>query len=238
MIVFYHNKIYTEYLIFTTMSLLKQLFRQKIGKDYPEDLDDILFHLLRKEKHPPVQLLEDISLLRFTPGNDYLHSGSMLECLGKDDEIYTIQDYIENFEHSQKSRRWFKSLSSDEYSLSAVDVINVIRELRDGNLDFHIEDEDGIIDEGDGDIDTTTLVIHKKEFKLNERAKQSIEKFLDDGMYPFILDKKIRNNKGGFIWISSWEENIIGRLIIQPEMDIRNSEDYWNGEQPEFSSGL
>ena len=108
MIVFYHNKIYTEYLIFATMSLLKQLFRQKIGKDYPEDLDDILFHLLRKEKHPPVQLLEDISLLWFTPGNDYLQSGSMLECLGKNDEINTIQDYIENFEYSQKSRRWFK----------------------------------------------------------------------------------------------------------------------------------
>ena len=48
------------------MSLLRQLFRQKIGKDYPEDLDDILFHMLAKEKHPPVQLLEDISLLWFT----------------------------------------------------------------------------------------------------------------------------------------------------------------------------
>ena len=34
------------------------------------------------------------------------------------------------------------------------------------------------------------------------------------------------------------EENIIGRLIIQPELDIGYSENYWNGEQPEYSSEI
>ena len=218
------------------MSLLRQLFRQKIGKDYPEDLDDILFHMLRKEKHPPVQLLEDISLLWFTPGVDHTSSGSMLECLGKGSEINTIQEYIDNFEQAQQSRKWFKSLS-EEYS-SAVDVINVLRKLRDGNLDFHIEDESMTWSLDDGDIDKTTLVIYNQKLKLNERAKEHIEKFLDEGMYPSVLDKKVRNNEGGLIWLPEWDENIIGRLIIQPDLDIGYSEDYWNGEQPEFSSGL
>ena len=53
------------------MSLLRQLFRQIINKDLPEDIEEILFPLLRAEKHPSVQLLEDISLLWFTPGDDY-----------------------------------------------------------------------------------------------------------------------------------------------------------------------
>tara|TARA_B100001248_G_scaffold262048_1_gene255776 strand:+ start:5722 stop:6378 length:657 start_codon:yes stop_codon:yes gene_type:complete len=218
------------------MSLLRQLFRQIIDKDLPEDIEEILFPLLRAEKHPPVQLLEDISLLWFTPGDDYLQSGSMLECLGKGSEINTIQEYIDNFEQAQKRRKWFKSLS-DEYA-SAVDVINVLRKLRDGNLDFHIEDGCSVWSIDDGDIDTTTLVIYNEELKLNERAKEHIEKLLDEGMYPSVLDKKVRNNEGGLIWLPAWEENIIGRLIIQPELDIGYSEDYWNGEQPEFSSGL
>lgn len=218
------------------MSLLRQLFRLKIGKYLNEDIEEIFFPFLRSEKHPPQNLLEDISLLWFTPGDDYLQSGSMLECLGKNDEINTIQDYIENFEQAQKSRKWFKSLS-EEYS-SAVDVINVLRKLRDGNLDFHIEDGCSIWSIDDGDIDTTTLVIYNEELKLNGRAKGHIEKLLDEGMYPSVLDKKVRNNEGGLIWLPAWEENIIGRLIIQPELDIGYSEDYWNGEQPEFSSGL
>ena len=217
------------------MSLLRQLFRQKIGKYFPEELEDKFFPLLRAEKHPPQNLLEDISLLWFTPGDDYLQSGSMLECLGKNDEINTIQEYIEDFEYAQKSRKWFKSLS-DEYS-SAVDVINVLRKLRDGYLDFHIEDQCSIWHD-DGDIDKTTLIIYNEEYKLNERAKEQIEKFLDDGMYPRVLDKKVRNNEGGLIWLPAWGEDIIGRLIIQPELDIGYTEDYWNGEQPKYSSGL
>src|SRR6056300_375058 len=230
MIFFIINKIYTdhltEYLIFITMSLLRQLFMQKICKDYPEDLDDIFFHLLRKEKHPPFQLLEDISLLWFTPGVDHTSSGSMLECLGKEDEINTIQEYIDNFEHSQKSRKWFKHLESDEYSLSAIDVINDIRKLRDGNLDFHIEDgcDNWCLD--DGDIDTTTLVIYRDELKLNERAKKRIEEFLDNGMYPYTRNKNNVNNDGGFIWLPAWEDKIIGRLILKPEYDIEFTEDY------------
>ena len=207
------------------MSLLRQLFRLKIGKYLPEELEDKFFPLLLPVKHPPQCLLEDISLLWFTPGDDYLQSGSMLECLGKNDEINTIQEYVENFELAQKSRKYFKSLS-DEYS-SAVDVINVLRKLRDGNLDFYIEDESSSWSLDDGDIDKTTLVIYNEEYKLNERAKQSIEKFIDDGMY-----------QGGFICLPAWEENIIGRLIIQPELDIGYSENYWNGEQPEYSSGI
>lgn len=207
------------------MSLLRQLFRQVIQKEVPEDIEEILFPLLRTEKHPPQNLLEDISLLWFTPGDDSLQSGSMLECLGKNDIINTIQEYIEDFEYSQQSRKWFKSLS-DEYA-SAIDVINVLRKLRDGNLYFTIEDECSSWSLDDGDIDTTTLVIYNEEYKLNERAKGRIEKFLDHGMY-----------QGGLIWLPAWEENIIGRLIIQPELDIGYTEDYWNGEQPEFSSGL
>ena len=126
----------------------------------------------------------------------------MLECLGKGSEINTIQEYIDNFEQAQQSRKWFKSLS-EEY-LSAVDVINVLRKLRDGNLDFHIEDESMTWSLDDGDIDKTTLVIYNQKLKLNERAKEHIEKFLDEGMYPSVLDKKVRNNEGGLIWLPAW----------------------------------
>ena len=113
-------------------------------------------------------------------------------------------------------------------------MINVLRKLRDGNLDFHIEDESMTWSLDDGDIDKTTLVIYNQKLKLNERAKEHIEKFLDEGMYPSVLDKKVRNNEGGLIWLPAWDENIIGRLIIQPDLDIGYSEDYWNGEQPEY----
>ena len=85
-------------------------------------------------------------------------------------------------------------------------MINVLRKLRDGKRYFTIEDESSSWSLDDGDIDTTTLVIYNEEYKLNERAKGKIEKFLDHGMYPHVLDKKVRDNEGWTNLANTWEE--------------------------------
>ena len=45
------------------MSFLNQISRQLINEDFPEDIQDKMFYLLLKEKHPPQRLLQDISWL-------------------------------------------------------------------------------------------------------------------------------------------------------------------------------
>ena len=43
--------------------------------------------------------------------------------------------------------------------------------------------------------------------------------------------------KDGLIWLTHGKKNN-RRLIIQPDLDIGYTEDYWDGEQPGYSSGL
>ena len=58
------------------MSLLRQMFMQKIGKHLTEDLEEILFPFLLSERHPPKYILQDIKMLWFTPG-DYKEGGDV-----------------------------------------------------------------------------------------------------------------------------------------------------------------
>lgn len=239
------------------MSLLRQLFMQKIGKDYPDDLEDVFFHLLRKEKHPPKYLLQDIKMLWFTPGDYKEGGGCILECLGGSYYCHTIEDYANNYRENFDCRRAISPLRSvklledelEEYSHitkrdysvikeainyypenTGVDIVNIIRRLRNGELNFEILENDSSWSTGDldlYDIDTTTLVIYREETTINDKWKKNIEKFLDEHMYPKIIPF---NNEYGFIWLSSNEAEIYGRLILKQERGMNKN--YWERTGP------
>lgn len=232
------------------MSLLRQLFMQKIGHDLPEDLEDVFFHLLRKEKHPPNYLLQDIKMLWFTPGDYKEGGGCILECLGGSYYCHTIEDYAENYRENFDCRRAMAPLRSVKYMIeeqeqyykvsgypairraindypenTGVDIVNIIRRLRNGELNFEILENDSSWSTGDldlYDIDSTTLVIYREETTINDKWKNNIEKFLDEHMYPKIIPF---NNEYGFIWLSSNEAEIYGRLILKQERGM--NENYW-----------
>jgi len=232
------------------MSLLRQLFMQKIGHDLPEDIEDVFFHLLRKEKHPPKYLLRDIKMLWFTPGDYKEGGGCILECLEGSYYCHTIEDYAENYRENFECRRAMAPLRSVKYMIeeqeqyykvsgypaikeaindypenTGVDIVNIIRRLRNGELNFEILENDSSWSTGDldlYDIDTTTLVIYREETTINDKWKKNIEKFLDEHMYPKIIPF---NNEYGFIWLSSNEAEIYGRLILKQERGM--NENYW-----------
>ena len=171
------------------MSLLRQLFRQKIGKYLTEDIEEIMFPLLRKEKHPPIQLLQDIKMLWFLPEDSNDGGGSVLECLEGSHYVHSIEDYAENYNHNCDLRRAmaplrsvkyleneleeYKHISERDYSVileairdypehTGVDIVNIIRRLRNGELEFEILENDSSWSSGNTDlydIDTTTLII-------------------------------------------------------------------------------
>ena len=47
------------------MSIIKQICRQKTnGCNFPDEVEDYIFHLLRKKRHLPQGILDDIKLIR------------------------------------------------------------------------------------------------------------------------------------------------------------------------------
>ena len=47
------------------MSLINQACRQKTeGCEFPNELEDYIFYLLRKKRHLPQEILEDIRLIK------------------------------------------------------------------------------------------------------------------------------------------------------------------------------
>jgi len=222
---------------------------QKIGHDLPEDLEEILFPFLLSEKHPPIQLLQDIKMLWFLPGDSSDGGGCVLECLEGSNYCHTIEDYAENYRENFECRRAMAPLRSVKYMIeeqeqyhkvggypairraindypenTAVDIVNIIRRLRNGELEFEILENDwssGNIDLYD--IDTTTLVIYREETTINDKWKNNIENFLDKHMFPKCIQF---NNEYGFIWLASDDKEIYGRLILKKERGM--NENYWN----------
>lgn len=233
------------------MSLLRQLFRQKIGKYLTEDLEEIFFHFLRLERHPPQSLLRDIKLLWFTPGDYKEGGGCILECLEGSNYCHTIEDYAENYLENYNCRRAMAPLRSLDYMReeqeqfhkvggypdikaaindypenTGVDIINIIRRLRNGELEFEIRENDTSWSNGNIDlyaIDTTTLIIYREEAKINNEWKEKIEDFLNNHMFPKCIQF---NNEYGFIWLASDEREFYGRLILKQERGMNDH--YWN----------
>jgi predicted nucleotidyltransferase len=212
------------------MSLLRQLFRLKIGEYLTEDLEEVFFPLLRLEKHPPKNLIEDIKMLWFTPGDHSDGGGCLLECLEEQCYTYSVEDYAEHYEDNCACRRAMIQLRSvarentSEYS--AVDIINIIRRLRNGELGFEIIEDDGW-STGNLDlygINTTSLIIYKEEIMPNDKCKDNIENFLDKHMYPNLIPL---DNDSGFIWLpTEFGEEDYGRLILKQEGSMNKN--FWN----------
>jgi len=233
------------------MSLLRQLFRQKIGKYLTEDMEEIFFPFLRSEKHPPKNLLQDINLLWFTPGDYKEGGGCILECLEDSQYCHTIEDYAENYRENFECRRAMAPLRSIEYmrneqeqyhkvggypaikaaisdypEITGVNIVNIIRRLRNGELNFEIEENDTSWSSGDitmYSMDTTTLVIYREELTINDKWKDKIEDFLDKHMFPKCIPF---NNEYGFIWLASDDSEIYGRLILKQERGMNDH--FWN----------
>ena len=237
------------------MLILNQLFRQKIGNHLPQELDEIFFYLLRKEKYPPKNLLQDIKMLQFTPGDNNEGGFCFLECLDNSLYCHSIEDYLDNYSENNNCRRAMSPLRSvkyledelEEYSHiderdysviseaikdypehTGVDIVNIIRRLRDGKLNYEIHDNDCDASWSTGnldlyDMDTSTLIIYKEELTLNDKCINAIENFLDTHMYPKCIHP---NNNYGFIWLSSDEADKYGSLILKQEPYM--NENYWN----------
>lgn len=233
------------------MSLLRQLFRQKIGKYLTEDMEEIFFPFLRSEKHPPKNLLQDINLLWFTPGDYKEGGGCILECLEDSQYCHTIEDYAENYRENFECRRAMTPLRSVEYmrneqeqyhkvggypaikaaisdypEITGVNIVNIIRRLRNGELNFDIEENDTSWSSGDiamYSMDTTTLIIYREELAINDKWKDKIEDFLDKHMFPKCIPF---NNEYGFIWLASDNSEIYGRLILKQERGMNDH--FWN----------
>ena len=97
------------------MLILEQLFRQKTGNNFPQELNEILFHLLRKERHPPKNLLQDIKMFRFTSGDFYEGGACFLECLENSLYCHSIEDYLDNYSENNSCRRAMSPLRSVKY---------------------------------------------------------------------------------------------------------------------------
>tara|TARA_Y100001958_G_C21235869_1_gene562275 strand:+ start:1439 stop:2167 length:729 start_codon:yes stop_codon:yes gene_type:complete len=233
------------------MSLLRQLFRQKIGKYLSEDLEEIFFPFLLSVKHPPKNLLQDIKMLWFLPGDSSDGGGCVLECLEGSQYVHSVEDYAENYNHNCDLRRAmaplrsvkyleneleeYRHISERDYSVvseaiseypehTAVDIVNIIRRVRNGELDVAITENWDFSENTDlYEIDTTTLIIYREECTLNDKWKNNIENFLDEHMFPKYNQF---NNQYGFIWLASDEKEIYGRLILKQERDMNNN--YWN----------
>ena len=108
---------------------------------------------------------------------------------------------------------------------TGVNIVNIIRRLRNGELDFEIRENDtswsGNIDLYS--IDTTTLIIYREETTINGEWKEKVEDFLDEHMFPKCIQF---NNEYGFIWLASDEAEIYGRLILKQERGMNDH--YWN----------
>ncbi len=212
------------------MSLLRQLFRQKIGNHFPQDLEDIFFHLLRKEKHPPKNLIEDIKMLWFTPGDHSDGGGCLLECLEEPHYVYSVEDYAEHYQDNFDRRRamiQLRSVAREYPEHTAVDIINIIRRLRNGELGFEIIEDDAGWSTGNldlYDINTTSLIIYKEDIIPNDKCKKNIENFLDAHMYPNFIPL---DNDAGFIWLPmEFSEEDYGRLILKQEGNMNKN--FWN----------
>lgn len=105
------------------MSLLRQLFMQKIGRDLPEDLEEILFPFLRSERHPPIQLLQDIKMLWFTPGDYNEGGGCILECLVGSRYVHSVEDYAENYSDNFECRRAMAPIRSVKYLENELELL-------------------------------------------------------------------------------------------------------------------
>ena len=250
------------------MSLINQLFRQLIKQDFPEDIYDTLWPLLFVARYPDKRLREDIQMLWY---HDDRLGGSILESLiGGVDNIETYGDHYDLYQHE---RRRFKPLRTNEENINirlamedwimggydatialryaeeqwrkllAIDVINIIRRMRDGQLYFTIDEDDGswpTCNLSTVGMDCTTLVIYKTKYKENynhetteccESWAQIANDFFDRYMYEGSTSNN-PNNSCGFIWLQSYDSDVYGKLILKPDGWMNDS--FMNGEQPDY----
>ena len=267
------------------MSLMNQLFRQVIKQDLPEDVYDILWPLLFVARFPDKRLREDIQMLWYQDECDEVYEGgAVLEaCLTRVEDVETYGDHYDLYQHE---RRRFKPLrdreeknniqaSTEEWimggydpiislryaeeqwrKLLAIEVINIIRRMRDGILYFTIEEDDGRLHDhlNTYGMDCTTCTIYKTKYKENytdtpeppvfcESWAQIANDFFDKYMYqestPYMAQheciKKNSNNPNnscGFIWLQSYESDVYGKLMLKPDGWMNDA--FMNGEQPEY----
>ena len=270
------------------MSLVNQLFRQVIKQDLPEDVYDILWPLLFVARFPDKRLREDIQMLWYQDECDEVYAGgAVLEaCLTRVEDVETYGDHYDLYQHE---RRRFKPLrdreeknniqaSMEEWimggydpiislryaeeqwrKLLAIEVINIIRRMRDGILYFTIDEDDGSWSDCQSyGMDCTTCTIYKTKYKENytdtpeppdfcESWAQIANDFFDKYMYkgymyrdklPMYQESETTinsnnpNNSCGFIWLQSYESDVYGKLMLKP--DGWMNDDFMNGEQPEY----
>ena len=128
--------------------------------------------------------------------------------------------------HKEGGYPAIKSAINDYPENTGVDIVNIIRRLRNGELDFEIRENDASWSTGNldlYDIDTTTLIIYREEATINDEWRKMIENFLDEHMFPKCIPY---NNEYGFIWLASDEREIYGRLIMKQERGMNDH--YWN----------
>jgi len=140
-----------------------------------------------------------------------------------------LEDELEEYSHiSKRDYSVIREAIMDYPEHTGVDIVNIIRNLRNGKLNFEIHDNDCDASWSTGnldlyDMDTTTMIIYKEKLTLNDKCINAIEDFLDIHMSSQL---KPINNNVGFIWLSSDEADKYGSLILKQETYM--NEFYWN----------
>ena len=120
-----------------TSCLIQQLFRQKIGKGLdPSIVDEVLFHLLLKQKHGPKELLQDIKLTQSC--NEYGRS-AIVGRVGRLD----LHKNISPFPESSLMRRQRRN---DTWG--SIDILNELRSLKQPHFGQHHRPTAATLDPG------------------------------------------------------------------------------------------
>ena len=118
---------------------------------------------------------------------NYLENFNCRRALSPLRSVKYLEDELEEYGHiSDRDYPAIKAAINDYPENTAVDIVNIIRRLRNGELDFEIRENDASWSTGNldlYDIDTTTLIIYREEATINDEWREKIEDFLDEHMF-------------------------------------------------------
>jgi hypothetical protein len=136
-----------------TMSpcLVQQLFRQKIGKELDQGLfEEVLFPMLRKQKHSPKELLLDIKMTQCSNDGAAIIMSQFRQALGAH---YHIPPFTPMVAHAPADRRAVLGRSpgktTSQYrrkmlykcDWGSIEILNELRELNHPHIGYHISQD-------------------------------------------------------------------------------------------------
>ena len=221
------------------MSLIDQLFRHFLGLDgCPIDIYYILLPNLLVEKHHPIEIRNDIKMLRRSELNGNIRTNSFLECLYNvwPKELYEILNEESKIHYRPLTP--FNGGNNPTYKkINSINVINLINKVINGELIGKYINDMSPVDYPVNDIyddnNFGKIIIYRPSYKHkknNYSEIQNIKELIINEINQYEenyrrMDENI--NRNGFIWSSTGEHSTeeYGRLFFQYPTPIKD--EYW-----------